>query len=75
MGMVTIWNLTGGDAGTFACVPKVEADKRVASGTAQIADGMTPLKLAENHPDYVPEKPTGKPKKKYPNKMLKTETE
>ena len=80
-----LWFLRGPKAGTFEDVDSKEADKLIADGTAQLIDGKTPLLYPENHPHYGMDTPKNNTspapkkkvtaKKKYPNKMLKTDDE
>jgi len=81
--MKNLWYIHGPKAGTFETVSDdAEAQRLIDEDTAQECDGVTPLRYPENHPHYgldvKPKKVTKKKvaaKKKYPNKMLKTDAD
>lgn len=72
--MKTVWHLKGAKAGSFEQLDDDAADKLIATGKAQDADSGEDMRYPENHPDYVAPKRTTR-KKKYPNKMMTTESD
>lgn len=81
--MKKLWYLRGDKAGTFEDVnDDAEGQRLIDEGTAQEVDGVTPLRYDETHPHYgldvepkkkAPPKKKLHLKKKYPNKMMRTD--
>lgn len=80
--MKHVWYIHGPKAGTFeTLIDDAEAERLAADDVLQILDGKEELRYPENHPHYGKDVPTRvvkkrqTRKKKYPNKMLVSDSE